>query len=1067
MAIGTQTIQFPFSGGIDEKTAAEYVDPQAKLIDAENAVFTHDGALEKRLGVQGLSTATPLGGSMGTPLKLATRGAEILAIDGAAAWSYSPGLSGWVNRGGVPYCEATRKHLYTNAAQTGQSSFSIAEGNGIRLIAWRTTAGSASAYLPGDVYVEIQDATTDAVLVNATAMTGGAIYYNPIVLIIGTHGYLFYSDNTGKIYGQLLTLSTLAWGGVTTIVSDANPTSSGIPGFIFDAVPYAPANTGILLAYPQANAGHFSAANARYLRLEALPALTISASATLTAYSAAWNTVTLISCRVDTSLNVAWVAWEYQQSIGGNNFQVQAQAFNATSWASLGSVFTMGFPLPFNGSKTAGQLSVEPYDATSALFVIAQGGARYDYTGGSHAQCTYSPPTYTTSPATGPPGLGRVASRPFRATVAGQTKWLVLFALFQEFQYNQEAQAVSYLLIDAIETGSGQGTGGNLVGVPVAVLAPRQGNYAYAYNAGTVDLRPPSVTNPCVTNATAYKALIGVNASEEFYSPPQVLNPPAGTCFIDLATFDFTGATSYQCAEGAGESFISGGVPSFYDGAAVQEIGFLQWPSSIVPTPSGAGGSLGTGTYEWVFVLASLDNAGLITRSTGWTFSTTFGGGTTNSCAFSVPFPAYTFHQNNGRNPVIEVYRTAANGTTLYYEGSINATVSMGPGSLSYTSTAADTSITSSALVYTTGGVLDAVNPPSLRCKISHVERLWGIDDTGYVIWYSTPFNQSDAPYFNEVLTLQFTDQPLTALASMDGNLIVFTANLIYYVAGTGPNNLGQGSDLQQAVLIPSDVGATDWRSIVRFPGGVLFQAPSGGIYMLGRDFSVSYIGKDVQDLTNGQAVVASGLTPTTNQLRFVLSNGIVLTFDYVLSRWARNVYAAGLGTMQAAIVVGTSWCAAASSGVVYQEKALTATAPWYDTTAGGANTWITLSATTADVNIAQLQGYQRSRHTMGYARWLEASDQQITLTFDRGVQTQSRTFTYGQLFEANPVAAEWDLHTMAFAGKAMSVQVTWSDAPPTGGTATTGHGALLLGLAFEVQVLDTRNRKIPAGSKG
>src|SRR6185437_11735153 len=239
----------------------------------------------------------------------------------------------------------------------------------------------------------------------------------------------------------------------------------------------------------------------------------------------------------------------------------------------------------------------------------------------------------------------------------------VLFALFQEFQYNQAAQAVSYVLIDALATGSGLFTGGALVGAPVAVLAPRQGNYPYAYNVGTFDLRPPSVTSPSVLNAGTYRTLIGVNASEEFYSPPAILNPPAGTCFIDLATFDFTGATSYQCAEGAGESFTSGGVPSMYDGAAVKEIGFLQWPSSIVPTPSGSGGSLGTGTYEWVFVLASLDNAGLITRSTGWTFSTTFASGSTNSVSFSIPFPAYTAHQNSGRAPVIEVYRTQANDT--------------------------------------------------------------------------------------------------------------------------------------------------------------------------------------------------------------------------------------------------------------------------------------------------------------------------------------------------------------------------------------------------------------------
>jgi hypothetical protein len=1064
MAIGSQTVQFPFAGGVDEKTAAEFVDPNARLIDAENAVFTHDGALEKRLGVAGLSTSTPLGGTMGTPLKLATRGSELLAFDGAAAWSYSTGVGGWVSRGSVPYCQATRSHLYTNAAQTGMAGFSIAEGSGIRLVAWRTVSGSGTSWLPGDVYISIYDTSTGASLVTSQAMTSGAIYYNPTVIILGSYGYLFYSDNAGNLYGRVLTLSTLTWGSVTTIVSDMTPTASGRPGFIFDAVPYAPAGGGILIAYGQ-RAPYYPPVNARYLRLEALPALTISGSATLTAYTQSYNMITLVSCRVDTSLNIAWVAWEYQNA-AANSYSVQGCALNATTWAVLGGPFTVGFPVPYDSTKTAGQLSVEPYDATSALFVGPQYGARYDDTGSSHAQCCYSPPAYTTNPASGPPGLGRVASRPFRVTVAGQTKWLLVFALWQEYQYNQEAQAVTYLLIDALATGSGLYDGGYLIGHAVATLAPRQGNYAYAYNAGTYDLRPPSVTSPCDLTAGTYRALIGVNASEEFYSPPQVLNPPAGTCFIDLAEFDFTGATCYSFAEGSGETFISGGVPSFYDGAAVQEIGFLQWPSSITYT-TGTSGNLGTGTYEYTFLMAALDNSGLITRSTGWTTTITFGSGSTNSVSFSIPFPAYTAHQNSGRAPVIEVFRTEANGTTLYYEGNISAFPSMGPGTLSYTSTASDTSIATNDTLYTTGGVLDAVNPPSFRHTIEHVGRLFGIDDTGFVIWYSTPFGPSDAPYFNEVLTLQFTDEVLTALASLDFNLIAFSAKHIWYVQGTGPNNLGQNSDFQQAVLIPSDVGCADWRSVVRFPQGVLFQAPSGGIYMLDRGFNVTYIGKDVQDLTSGATVVAASLTPTSNQVRFLLSSGVVITWDYVLQRWARNVYGASLGTFTTAITANnTSWCAASSSGTVYQEKTTAAAAPWYDTTAGGSNVWITLAVTTAHVKLVGLQGYQRSRHTMGYAHWLEAADQQVTLTFDYGESTQTATFTYGNLYAANQIAAQWDLHTQALSGKAAAVQVTWSDAPPTGGTATTGRGVRMLGLAFEAQVLEQRYRKLPASVK-
>jgi hypothetical protein len=65
-----------------------------------------------------------------------------------------------------------------------------------------------------------------------------------------------------------------------------------------------------------------------------------------------------------------------------------------------------------------------------------------------------------------------------------------------------------------------------------------------------------------------------------------------------------------------------------------------------------------------------------------------------------------------------------------------------------------------------------------------------------------------------------------------------------------------------------------------------MFQAPnSKGIWLLGHDLAVKYIGAD-EEAFNQYTVTSATTVPATNQVRFTLSNGVTLMYDYYVGQW-------------------------------------------------------------------------------------------------------------------------------------------------------------------------------------
>jgi len=124
----------------------------------------------------------------------------------------------------------------------------------------------------------------------------------------------------------------------------------------------------------------------------------------------------------------------------------------------------------------------------------------------------------------------------------------------------------------------------------------------------------------------------------------------------------------------------------------------------------------------------------------------------------------------------------------------------------------------------------------------------------------------------------------LTGFGDVNGIPVVFKERAIYTVKGAGPTNNRGATNDYQAQAISTDVGCTESRSIVSLAEGTFFKSAKG-IYLLGTDFSVSYIGAKVEAY-NDQEITGAEVIPDTNQVVFLTSEGVSLMYDYYYKAW-------------------------------------------------------------------------------------------------------------------------------------------------------------------------------------
>lgn len=368
---------------------------------------------------------------------------------------------------------------------------------------------------------------------------------------------------------------------------------------------------------------------------------------------------------------------------------------------------------------------------------------------------------------------------------------------------------------------------------------------------------------------------------------------------IRRVSFDFDSPDAFRSAQLGKTMYIAGGFVQAYDGQRVTEAGFHYGPDDLpVPTlgapTSGAG--LADGTYGYVAVYENTLANGEVERGprSPAVLVTVTGG----PRRVTVTIPTYRFATKPGAR--IGVYRSQNGDASIFSRassfdpstvGDVNGYVANDPDvdSVTFVDEMDDATLEEQEPLYTNGGIVPNDPTGAARLIAGGKNRIFFVDSSEAMRVYHT--QELDGVFAAELSPFLSIDVDpfggdINGLIVMDDILIVFKETAIFSISGSGPlANPDVGGGFSQPEIVTSDVGCISPDSLVYTPLGVAFQSQKG-IYLLGRDRSVTYIGAPVEAY-NAQTVVAATLIEDKTQIRFLTDSGRTLLYDYLFEQWS------------------------------------------------------------------------------------------------------------------------------------------------------------------------------------
>lgn len=1035
--IPSQTITVPFTGGLDQKKDPWLVEA-GKATSITNGVFTKVGQLRKRLGFTAQAkTALPTG-PLTIGRKLFFRKYEQLLAERTLLRSYAPAISTHMTVDQLPLPVVTRSSVFDGASTFTDSEVAI--GNGYEVYVWRAADKSTA----GDIYMTVVDATTGAPILTNYQVTTGATYFHPRVIWTGTICLITYISvgSTNIICRWFDAATPLTVNVASNLVVDfvgpqmIGPSLIGVGYDVCNIV----GSTDFTLAYESTTGGANKISLRRFSSALGLAVQVYVANEIGTAFLTMSICSNLAETLYVSYSNFTGAGTEYAWCAGADPTTL-AQTFVPTVIFTVAGVLNY---IPY--------LSVCRHTSVNAVFIGLAASNAYDML------C-------------------------IRITSGG----IVLGTIRQQKGFYASSKCFVYdgrVLVAAViaPTWAGQGT--------TFILDTQIQDTQALANA---NMRVVATVAPRVTNNTATKlqrsanSLCSVPATADaniFVTLGSIIRNADVRSVLGLVrlNLDFANTARWAGVE-LGESLhISGGTPLAYDGRTTSEIGFYYFPPSIeiTSTPSNVGGAFNdngvNSTWNFVFTYEWTDAAGQIHRSAPSGIVTLYlpaGTTATGSIVFStIPHLWATNRQDDLNAYVPQVtlvgYRTAKNGTVYYRESpdAGSATTNNTPlgGTFTYTSTysVTDAVLATNPLLYTTGGILPNVCPPSAPLMVTHRNRLWlgGADDPR-VIWYSKTFTPGEAVAFCDAFTLTVQDAGgVTAIASMDDYFIIFKRYAIYIVTGDGPDDSGNGSTLSAPRKVCSDVGCINPNSVVLTPDGLMF-ASEVGLMILDRSLQVQYIGAGIEDSFRANPIITSAvLVGAQNEVRFTATptvgsaTGISMVFNYLQKFWYTHQYydgdksQASASAAHAVLSPSGVYTWVTPFGQIYTEKGETSGTAYLD-----GSTWITMSIESAWMGRPDLA--QRVRKAGVFGSALSNANVSVSLAFDRAT-SYAQAYTY--LSQTNGNTSGSVLGTLMRVGsqngaspRCETIRVKIVDATPTSGVVGTGQGVSLTSLAFEV----------------
>ena len=368
---------------------------------------------------------------------------------------------------------------------------------------------------------------------------------------------------------------------------------------------------------------------------------------------------------------------------------------------------------------------------------------------------------------------------------------------------------------------------------------------------------------------------------------------------VSRAVFELGSGTYPIGSAELGLSVIfDGGAVRSYDGTTVAEHGFHLFPEGIT-LKTGTGGQLSGGLYQYCAVYERFDSQGQAIRSSP---SPIVSISCSASASVTASIPQVHMTDMLSGSISLALYRTTfneaagASGVPNFYRIGAPINDSVFNFAFADTGTIVDTMSDGDLLgmmpLYTNGGVIENIAPPSALSPVVHQSRVFIIDaEDPNVIWFSKEVTPSgrvtigSAVEFSDLLQLNMDTRfgDCSALASLDDKLIIFKETSIFAITGKGPDSTGVGS-FDTPYLVSADCGCVDAKSVVLTPQGIMFKGHKG-IHLLSRGLEVSYVGSQVEAY-NDRHVIGCQLSHDKQQVRFLLDDGGLLVYDYQAGQW-------------------------------------------------------------------------------------------------------------------------------------------------------------------------------------
>lgn len=909
----------------------------------KNSVFGTTNRLTKRNGF-GSITALPDFSST----YLTTFNGNLTAI-GSSIEAYNQGNNQWINRGALQPVSLSVLPLVRNSLNQTQSDSVTAPNGSVCTVYTETDIGGTN------YYYSITDATTGQSLVSATILTTPS--ESPRVFLLGNYFILLFSQSANLKYIAIPIYQPSSPGSLITLITNY---AAGSTSLAFDGVVY---NNTLYISYNASDGGGA-------IRGTGINSFLVAQSTSTGVVLSSGHAADMMSVTADMVNAEIWTSF-YKASGTTGYTLARDTAFNSVLAATQ-----------FISSGTILNLTSAAENKVLTVFYEVSNNYAFDSSIPTHFINT------NTITITGTVGSASTLVR----SVGLASKAFILGSTIYFLAVYSSPYQPTYFLMDSL---------GNVIA-----------KLAYQNGGGYLTLGLPgvSIEGSLVSIPYLYKDLIqAVNKNTNVPSGTQV-NGIYSQTGINLATFDISTAGLGSTEIGANLN-LTGGFLWGYDGTQATENNFFLYPDLTLNTDgtyhglstSTSGGHLVDQAYYYQTTYEWTDQQGNAFRSAPSipvTITTSGGGNSTNT--IKVPTLRLTYKTN----VKVVVYRWSTAQQNYYQVTSISLpTLSSKTADIvTITDTFADATILGNNLLYTTGGVVEDIGPPAFNAITLFNTRLMGIEaEDPNTIWYSkqvisnTPVEMSDlfTIYTPPTIGAQASTGPNACLFPMDDKLILFKKNAgIYYLTGIGPDNTGANSDFSNAIFITSTVGCKNQASIVFIPQGLMFQDSTGkGIWLLGRDLSTQYIGAAVEAY-NSQTITSAFAIPGTNQVRFTLNNGIVLVYDYYQQQWDT------FGNLNAL------------SSCLYQELH-TYIDPFGDAfqeTPGkylDGDTPVVMSFTTAWINLASLQGFERAYSFYLLGTYLSPHKLTVSIAYDYNPSpTQSVTINplnYAGPWGSNP----------------------------------------------------------------